>query len=181
MQQVDLRLHRLQVPDGHVARRDLLDRPEVARLPVESTVNLARGATSQLLPKLVFGVEHALLRRLRTRAQVLEAGLAVLAVRAILCAGGGACSRQRVSRRGARAVQGLGPGGRNSSGVGPTRVKSGWMVRPGCQAHRRGRPQRRARASTAGRTDEKTPQPVAAYISPPVDEKWNLPLPKVES
>ena len=49
VQQVDLRLHRLQVAGRHVARRDLLDRAKVARLAVERAEDLAGAAAAELL------------------------------------------------------------------------------------------------------------------------------------
>ena len=59
VQQVNLRLHRLQVPDGHVAGRDLLDGTEIARLPVERAVDFARAAAAELLAQLLRGETQA--------------------------------------------------------------------------------------------------------------------------
>ena len=53
VKQVDLGLDGLQMSDGHVARRDLLDRAKVARLPVERAVHLAGAAAAELLAQLL--------------------------------------------------------------------------------------------------------------------------------
>ena len=62
VQQLDLRLDRAQPGLGHVLDRDLLDRAELTSLAVEGAVHPPRGASAQLLPELILGVEHARLR-----------------------------------------------------------------------------------------------------------------------
>jgi hypothetical protein len=62
VQQLDLRLCRSQTGLGHVLDRDLLDRAELTRLAVEGAVHPPRGTSAQLLPQLIFGIEHSRLR-----------------------------------------------------------------------------------------------------------------------